>query len=602
MKLLGMIKRKLEYFIRPELSIQIQMANVIALASLVIMVPAVFFSMAFDTIGEGIIAEIILAVWIIVFIWVINANRQSQLPITIMMVIVDLGVFPFMYFMCGGIRTGMPIWMLLGAVFAMLLLKGAYKFFIFVINGVAFVSCVLTEYYYPQRVARLLNEEDNYVDTMFAFVFVIFIIGVVFELQRILFERQKTVLKRMDEQLRKANTKLEEASQAKSDFLANMSHEIRTPINAMLGMDEMIMRDAKDPIVLGYAKDIDSAGKQLLSLVNDILDFSKIESGKFSLTLEDYDMFSIINDCYNMGIGRANEKKLNFLIENNPKLPAKLYGDEVRIRQIAINFLTNAIKYTENGTITLKFDMEPVSEEMINLIVSVKDTGIGISEKNLGNLFEMFTRVDERLHRNIEGTGLGLAISKQLSELMNGKIYVESTVGVGSVFTVVIPQKVTNATPMGKFEINRKEQIDVKKPRRQSFTAEKASVLIVDDVRVNLNVVRLLLRDTRIQMDLAESGMEALEYIKRKHYDVVLMDHMMPDMDGIETLKKIRLMDDNENQFVPIIALTANAVQGVEKMYLESGFCDYITKPVRAPELESALLKYLPETLVEYTK
>lgn len=601
MKILDLIKKRISYFVRPELNIQSQMANVIILSGLIAAVPAVLCSAIIGTVGIGIWSEIIMTATVILFLWYLNAKNPSNFFIALFLLAVNAVVFPMMFFNCGGRSTGMVLWMLIGSTFSFLLLTGWYRWVSFVLDVAAFSGCLIVERLHPELVEELDSEVSQIHDIILAFIFVTLILGAVFMLQSILYERQRKELTQKEEELSLVNSELEKASQAKSDFLANMSHEIRTPINAILGMDEMIKRDAKDPIILDYAKDIDSAGKQLLSLVNDILDFSKIESGKFELSPEEYDMYSIVNDCYNMEIGRANDKKLKLIVTNNPNIPARLYGDEIRIRQIAINFLTNAIKYTEKGTVTLKFDMEEVDSEHINLIISVTDTGIGIDENNLNKLFKMFSRVDEKLHRDIEGTGLGLAISQQLTELMHGNISVESKLGEGSTFTVSIPQEIRNSAPMGEYGRKNELNAKTKSSYKQSFVAENASILIVDDVRVNLNVVKLLLRDTKVQMDLAESGKEAIEYIRRKHYDLVLMDHMMPEMDGIETLKCLRSMNGNENQFVPVIALTANALQGAEKMYIASGFCDYLTKPVRAPELEASLIKYLPPELVTIT-
>jgi len=598
MKIKKYITEKIQYLIRPELNIQRKMSNIIILSALIVMAPVVIASIILGTVTTGIYSELLMFAIIAFFLWYSNKKDRGQLLLAEILFLINSVAFPIMFFMCGGRRSGMPLWMFLGALFSLLLLNGVYRVVLYILDVITFAICLLFEMHFPNEIEVLANESDQVLDIIIAFAFVLLILGAVNALQTKLYEKQRKELEAKEEELRKLNEELQRASQAKSDFLANMSHEIRTPINAIMGMDEMVIRDAKDPLVLGYARDIESASKQLLSLVNDILDFSKIQSGKFALTYEDYDLYSLINDCYKMEIGRANEKHLKFEVVNNPDIPARLIGDEIRIKQIIINFLTNAIKYTEQGSVTLKFDMEKVDDENVNLFISVTDTGIGIEEENLKKLFNMFTRVDEDLHRNIEGTGLGLAISKQLAELMNGKINVESCTGKGSTFMVTIPQQIKDSTPMGVYGTKQLTKDNSKSARKQTFIAENASILVVDDVRVNLNVVKLLLRDTKMQMDLAESGAEAIEYIRRKHYDIVLMDHMMPDMDGIETLQKIRKMKSNENCYVPIIALTANAVQGADKMYLEAGFCDYLTKPVRAPELEAAIIKHLPDGLV----
>ena len=383
-----------------------------------------------------------------------------------------------------------------------------------------------------------------------------------------------------------------------------MSHEIRTPINAVLGMDEMIIRECQDKRILEYANDIDSAGHQLLSLVNDILDFSKIESGKMELHPVEYELFSIMNDCYNMIFMRAKRKELQFIIENDPDIPAFLYGDEVRIRQIIMNLLTNAVKYTKDGQVKLRFDHEKTDDENINLIISVKDTGIGISEENQKYLFDSFKRIDEKTNRNIEGTGLGLTITKKFTDMMGGEITVDSVLYEGSTFTVTIPQKIADKGTIGRFDerFKRKgegsgqtEKAEKEAEKREKFTAPRARILVVDDVKMNLNVVRLLLKNTEIQIDLASSGDECLKYTLMKSYDLILMDHMMPIMDGIEALHRVREQAEGLNTSTPVVALTANALVGAQEMYLEEGFVSYISKPVKSADLEECILKLLPE-------
>ena len=357
-------------------------------------------------------------------------------------------------------------------------------------------------------------------------------------------------------------------------------------------------------MIVEYANDIDSAGHQLLSLVNDVLDFSKIESGKMELHPVEYEMFSIMNDCYNMIYMRAKRKDLKFSIENDPQIPAFLYGDEVRIRQIIMNLLTNAVKYTKDGSVTLKFDFENTDEDNINLIISVKDTGIGISEDDQKYLFDSFKRIDEKTNRNIEGTGLGLSITKKFTDMMGGTIGVDSVLYEGSTFTVTIPQKIADKGTVGHFDerLNKRGETSSSdsdstdsSDKKDKFTAPHARILVVDDVKMNLNVVRLLLKNTGIQIDLASSGEECLKYTLLKRYDAILMDHMMPIMDGIETLHKVREQADGLNTETPVIALTANALVGAQEMYLSEGFVSYISKPVKGIDLEECLLKVLPE-------
>lgn len=605
------LKKIFKYFFRDELTIRHKLVNVILGCALLVQFPGLIISALVGTDLWGILTQLLMLLVIAVVLYMTNKFPDSPVPAIIIAIAANLVVFPIMYFLCGGYGTGIVIWMLFGAIFTWLLVDIKWGIVISVVNFILFTGCLHVEKVYPQYVFYLENRNDEIFDTSIAFVFVAVIFGVIFKYQTYIYEKQARTLRENDEALRELNEELEEAnlrlasaSEAKSSFLANMSHEIRTPINAVLGMDEMILRECKDRQILEYANDIDSAGHQLLSLVNDILDFSKIESGKMELHPVEYEMFSIMNDCYNMIFMRAKRKDLAFSIVNDPNIPAFLYGDEVRIRQIIMNLLTNAVKYTKDGSVTLKFDFENTDEDNINLIISVKDTGIGISEDDQKYLFDSFKRIDEKTNRNIEGTGLGLSITKKFTDMMGGTIEVDSVLYEGSTFTVTIPQKIADKGTVGHFgeRLNKRGETSSSdtdsadsSDKKDKFTAPHARILVVDDVKMNLNVVRLLLKNTGIQIDLAASGDECLKYTLMKRYDVILMDHMMPIMDGIEALHRIREQADGLNTDTPVVALTANALVGAQEMYLSEGFISYLSKPVKGADLEECLLKILPE-------
>lgn len=392
------------------------------------------------------------------------------------------------------------------------------------------------------------------------------------------------------------------ANTAKSSFLANMSHEIRTPINAVLGIDEMILRESNEKEIVAYASDIRSAGRTLLSLINDILDFSKIEEGRMEIIPTEYELASMINDLVNMVRERANKKGLKLEIDADPAIPHQLFGDEIRVKQIVLNLLTNAVKYTEKGTVGLIVGFTEGSDDQILLSFTVKDTGIGIKKEDMEKLFSPFRRIEEKRNRSIEGTGLGMSIVRQLLSLMESELKVESVYGEGSTFSFEIKQKVAKREPMGDISSRLEKEATERKAYQELFHAPDASLLVVDDTEMNLKVIKHLLKKTGVKIDTVTTGKEALESARNNDYDVVFIDHMMPDMDGIETLH--RMKEDfagTPDRIEPVyIALTANAVSGAKEMYLAEGFMDYISKPVEGKVLEEKLKTYLPDDKMRY--
>ena len=381
-------------------------------------------------------------------------------------------------------------------------------------------------------------------------------------------------------------------SQSKAKFLASMSHEIRTPINTVIGMKEMILRENKDEDIAEYAHNIKSASHMLLGIINDVLDFSKIEAGKLQLVDNDYRTANMLNDVI-LGITpRLKEKGLKFNLEVDESLPRILKGDEIRVKQILNNLLSNAAKYTEKGTVT--FVAKGVYDnDAFCLELSVKDTGIGIKKEDISKLFDSFKRLELEKNRYIQGTGLGLNITKQLVDNMNGEITVESEYGVGSCFKVKIPQAVIDKTAIGRFEDACKHKDSEESKDRNYLYAPDAKVLVVDDNKMNLMVVKGLLKRTEIQLDFASGGLESFEMTKHKKYDVILMDHMMPEPDGVKTFHMIRDDSTNPNVNTPVIALTANAIAGIEEEYLKEGFAGYLSKPVTGDKLEEKIAAFL---------
>lgn len=418
-----------------------------------------------------------------------------------------------------------------------------------------------------------------------------------------LLQHEVEYMEKKNAQLENANSLAEEArkealaaNEAKGRFLAHMSHEIRTPINAVLGMNTMILRETKDLQIKEYALDIQNAGQSLLALINDILDFSKIESGKLEIICVEYDMSSMIHDISNMIISKVRDKNLAFHIHVDEKLPSKLLGDDVRIRQILVNLLNNAVKYTHEGSVSL-YISGTQSDGKILLDFSVEDTGIGIKEEDISKLFMEFERIEEKRNRNIEGTGLGINITMQLLKLMGSSLKVESKYGKGSCFSFSLEQQIVDSTPVGDLEQRIREQ-PFDYSYTEVFTAPDAQLLVVDDNATNLKVFINLLKETRVKVDVADGGCACLDMVCKKRYDLIFLDHMMPDMDGIETLHRMKNLEDSMCKDTPVIALTANAITGAKEMYLAEGFDAFLSKPINPEKLEQMILLMLPRDLL----
>lgn len=420
--------------------------------------------------------------------------------------------------------------------------------------------------------------------------------------------------------MKKAET--EEANRIKTEFLANMSHEIRTPINSILGFNELILREARDKDItniIRYAENALQSGKTLLATINDILDFSKIESGKAELLPEKYELCSLIDETVIMNCQRAEEKGVTFVSEISNDIPHILYGDKKRIKQIILNLLSNAVKYTQKGSITFSVHATPHKAEetnslsdanpldlslkdsdktIIDLHISVKDTGIGIKLDDLSKIFDEFERFDKKKNKSIEGTGLGLVITKFWTEAMGGSINVKSKYEIGSTFSVIIPQVVLADETVGAYKEQYIEKSDTPNTYKEKFQAPNAKILVVDDNEMNLVVFSELLKKTKIQIDTASSGKECLQLIRKTKYDLIFMDDMMPFLSGVETLHKMRGLSNNLCINTPVIALTANAISGMRNYYLTEGFTDYVPKPFNPQYIEDIIIKYLPNEFV----
>lgn len=391
----------------------------------------------------------------------------------------------------------------------------------------------------------------------------------------------------------------DEANNAKSSFLARMSHEIRTPITAMLGFDELILRESTDQTILSYAHDIQTSGKSLLAIINDILDFSKIEAGKINIIPVDYDVSEMVTDLVSMVSSRAEKKGLALTVRVDPHTPKRLHGDEARIKQCVLNLLTNAVKYTHEGSVTLTIDFDRIDVNRMYLLVSVKDTGIGIKKEDIPALFLPFERLEEKRNRSIEGTGLGMNIVKNLLAAMDSRLEVTSEYGVGSEFSFRLVQEIVSQEKIGDYAVAKQTDMPQVNAYHELFRAPDAKILIVDDTVVNLTVMRGLLKKTLVHVDTATDGVSGLAKAQAEKYDAIFIDHLMPQMDGMEMIAALKKDTGGKNATTPCIALTANAVAGAREMYLAAGFKDYLSKPVTGTTFEQMLRTYLPAEKIQ---
>ncbi len=537
----------------------------------------------------------IFAALIVLSVSFYEANWRGHLKLAACSIvsIITLILFPVMFFTDGGAFGGMGYWFTLGLVFDFLIVEGVAFYVLLVLQVIAILSCYWVAYCRPEWVVPIGTTTGIYIDMLQSLIVLGLVLGVINKFQNRVYERSLKKISRQNEALIASEERADKANRAKSEFLSSMSHEIRTPINVIIGMNEMILKEADNEQLLTYAQAIDSSANTLLSLISDVLDISKIEAGKTEIEEQNYRLAELLVECNDLIAERAERKGLDFSIQCQENLPSILLGDVGRIRQIMLNLLTNAVKYTNEGKVELIVQGEEKAERFM-LKITVQDTGIGMTQENLGRVFEKFERFDLDKNRSIEGTGLGLSIVKELAERMDGTVGVSSSYGEGSVFTVGLPQEIVDAAPIGAFDIKEQKLHRERRECPNEFVAEDARILVVDDVTMNLNVFVNLLKETGIQVDTVASGRKSLELVKEKKYDLIFMDHMMPDMDGIETLRTMRILDGNRNRETPVIMLTANVQSGIGEMYREEGFCEYLSKPIRGSMLKEMILRYLP--------
>lgn len=508
-------------------------------------------------------------------------SKKYQRCYFITIVVIFMFLFPIMFFKSGGYKGGMPSFYIFGILFTIFMLEGWLMFFCVWLELIIYIFTIGIAYYYPDTVIWFQSEKEIVVDVLTGVVVSSASLGVAMYLHFRIYKKQQIFLTQAREEAMEAN-------RAKSTFLANMSHEIRTPINVMLGMNEMILRESESREVVRYAKSVEKAGNYLLSLINNILDITRIESKKLDIIEEKFSLRQLVQEVCLIGAKQAEAKNLEFVVDVEETLPKYLEGDALHIKQVILNLINNAVKYTKKGKVFLE-----VCQEEKQISFSVKDTGIGIKKEDMEALFDMFMRADIKRHRNIEGSGLGLTIAKELCEQMGGHIQAESIYGKGSNFTVYFPLKDAGTEKIGQWKVVEGEPVQEK---RKKFFASEAQILLVDDSEQNIQVITSLLRRTGVQLDTAASGFECIEKVRNKKYHLIFLDYMMPEMDGIETFH--RLKKEVNGQRVPVIALTADVSTGIHQHFLSEGFSDYLSKPVMWEKLEELLLQWLPAELV----
>lgn len=521
-----------------------------------------------------------IAVLSFVLLFYAYKSGRYQFCYVVTIITIFLVMFPYLFFKSGGYKGGMVSFYIFGILFTVFMLEGKAMFFTAFTEMVVYIVTIMIAYQNPQMVVWFSSEKEVVMDLLIGFCASSISVAAVMYLHFRMYNKQQEILE-------EARIEAQSANKAKSAFLANMSHEIRTPINVMLGMNEMILRESESKEIRQYAKSIERSGGYLISLINNILDISRIESGKMEIEEGKYELRQLLDEVMLIAEKQAEQKSLKMNLIFDKTLPAYLIGDVIHIKQILLNLINNAVKYTKEGQIDIKVSK---NAEETKLIFEVKDTGIGIKEENFPVLFDAFMRVDSKKNKKIKGTGLGLAIAKQLAEQMDGMIWVESVYGKGSSFFVQLPMK-----KVSDGKISNVEWKETDERKRRSFVAPQAKILIVDDNPENLMVTRSLLKRTAVFVDTAASGEECVHKVRQNVYDLILLDYMMPQMDGIDTIRELK----KDVQFhIPVIALTADVTKGIEQTFLREGFCAYLSKPVMWSKLEDLLMKYLRDDLV----
>ena len=574
-------------------TIQENLFRIIVIIGEVAAIWILFENMMVNGFTYALFPSVIITFFFSISAYLTFAKHKIQMGSILTGLALILIAFPQSFLASGGIESGTSIWFILGIFYTFMMFRG-WTFWIFLALNVIVDGLVyLNAYFHPEKINTLCSKAAVYVDSYLSIIMVGLMVGFIMHYQLRLYEAERALAEKQRDELEKANA-------AQNAFFTGMSHEIRTPMNSIIGLDELILREEKNPQIRGYAENIKSASRLLLELLNDILDISQLKQNRMNIVPMEYSPEQMFRELTQVVSVRVSEKKLAFEIDMDEEIPMTLIGDEKRIKQIVLNLLINAVKYTNEGYIGLLVEGEKKDPLTYSMKITVQDSGIGIRKEDLDNLYDSFRRVDQIKNAQIEGSGLGLAITKQLVDLMGGTITVDSIYTKGSTFTITLDQKIGNATPVGKVNLLNASLNDAENYYEKRFEAPEARVLIVDDNAMNRMVLAQLLKDTKLQIDTVSSGEECLKATGQKYYNLILMDYSMPEMNGAETFSLLKKQENSLCRDIPVILLTAGDVVSAKQIVDEYGFDTYLEKPISAEMLEAELLKLLPEELIEY--